>query len=230
GGLSSRDIEQTVNMKYLLLLMMLMQTMDVPDVKSTIDKSSDYYETSIDGYKKNEFWGNWSVPLSDSVLASSTKAPEGNLSYSIKNIQDNNLNTAWVFESNEISNDCYFEFDFKFPVNASYAGAYQFQGICNVFNGYCKSLKTWAENARVKRLLVYYNDKPICYVNLLDTWHFQEFDISKFFRNNRDKKNLNAKYEIRNGDKLKFKVIEIYKGTKFNDVAISEFLCEGGTN
>jgi hypothetical protein len=209
---------------------MFIQTVDIPDVKSTIDKSSDDYENSIDGYKKNEFWGNWSVSISNLVYASSTKASQGKHSYDITNIQDNNLNTAWVFELRSISEDCYFEFNFNFPKNTTYAGAYQFQGICSVFNGYCKSLKTWTENARVKRLLVYYNDKPVCYVNLLDTWHFQEFDISKFFRNNRNKKNLNAKYEISSGDKLKFKVIEIYKGSKFSDVAISEFLCEGGTN
>jgi hypothetical protein len=214
----------------LLISIIWIQTIDIPNITATVDKSSDDYETSIDGYKKNEFWGNWAMPLSNLVYASTTKRGEEKISYDIKNIQDYNLNTAWVFESGDIANGCYFEFKFNFPPNTAYAGAYQFQGIGNVFNGYCKSPKTWTENARVKKLLVYYNDIPICYVTLLDTWHFQEFDLSKFFRNYRDKKNLNAKYEIKNGDKLKFKIIDIYKGSKFSDVAISEFLCQGGTN
>jgi hypothetical protein len=216
-------------MKHLLLLFTLLIA-DIPIIKSTIDKSSDYYESSIDGYKKNEFWGNWAVPISNLIIASSTKPPEGKASYNIKNIQDSNLNTAWVFEPNDSTNNSYFEFTFKFPSNTSYAGAYQFSGICNVFNGYCKSLKTWTENSRIKKLLFYYNSEPVCYVTLIDTWHFQEFDLSQFFKDHRNRKHLNAKYEIRNGDKLRFKVIDIYKGSKFKDVAISEFLCEGGTN
>lgn len=205
------------------------QTYNVPIIKSVIDKSSDSYDTSIEKYKANEFWGMWSVPLSNFVLASSTISSQMKVSYNIKNIQDYNLNTAWVFKLDS-STKSYFEYTIKFPKNTAYAGAYQFQGICNLFNGYCKSLKTWSENSRIKTLLVYYNDKPVCYVKLLDTWHFQSFDIAKFFKNKRDKKYLNSKYEIKNGDKLKFEIVDVYKGTKFTDVAVSEFLCEGGTN
>jgi hypothetical protein len=214
----------------IILFSLLFQMNELRSVNSLVDKSNDFYENSIEAYKRNEFWGNWAVPISNSVNASTAKPSEGKFSYSIKNIQDSNLNTAWVFKPDNALRNCYFEFDFRFPKNTSYAGTYQFQGICNVFNGYCKSLKTWTENSRVKRLLVYYNGKPFCYVNLLNTWHFQRFDLSKFFKNNRNKENLNAKYEIKNGDKLKFKVVDIYKGSKFNDIAISEFLCEGGTN
>ena len=37
-------------------------------------------------------------------------------------------------------------------------------------------------------------------------------------------------FGIKNGDKLKFEIIEIYKGSKFNDLAISEFLGESADN
>lgn len=216
-------------MKIIALLILLQIGSDWPVINATIDKSDDFYETSIDGYKKNEYWGNWAMPLSDRINSSSQKKSTKSISYNAKNLQDYNLNTACVFNNDSVSNR-YFEFKFEFLQNTSYAGAYQFHGICNVFNGYCKSLKTWTENARVKTLLVYYNDKPICYVTLKDTWHFQDFDISKFFKNKRDKKYLAARYEIKNGDRLRFKIIDVYKGTKYTDVAISEFLCEGGTN
>jgi len=216
-------------MKYLLFIL-LIQARDLPVINSTIERSSDFYEKSIDGYKKNEFWGDFSYPLSGKVTASATKPANNKRTYNIKNIQDYNLNTAWVFESKMERKTAAFEFIFKFPKHAAYAGAYQFDGICYIFNGYCKTLNTWTENSRAKKLLVYYNEQPVCYIHLKDTWHFQSFDISKFFKNRRDGKYLDSKYEIKNGDSLKFEVVEVYRGTKYNDVAISEFLCDGGTN
>jgi hypothetical protein len=202
----------------------------LPIINSAVVKSSDYYETSISGYKKNEFWSIWSMPISKNCVASSAKYGDGLTLHTINNIQDYNLNTAWIPIEKNKSDHQYFEYIFKFPENNSYASPYQFLGICNLFNGNCKSLKTWNENSRVKKILVYYNDIPLCYVNVKDTWHFQSFDISRFFINRRYNKNLNADFEIKNGDKLRFEIVETYKGTKYDEVAISEFLCEGAGN
>lgn len=211
-----------------LFLFISIQPTSLPTINSVIDTSRSYYETSIAGYKTNEFWGIWSLPISDICTVSSTKKPEDNNFYSIKNIQDQNLNTAWIPANNDKSNRQYFEF--TFPKDYQYASAYQFQGICDLFNGYCKSLKIWRENSRVKKLLVYYNGIPLCYVKLLDTWHFQYFDISRFFINRPRGTHLYAKIEIKEGDKLRFEIVDTYQGTKYNDVAISEFLCDGATN
>ena len=216
-------------MKYLLFIL-FMQSSNLPVINSIIEKSPDFYENSIENYKKSEMWGDISYPLSDKVTASATKPANNKQASNIKNIQDYNLNTAWVFDTNAEQKTAAFEFVFKFPKYAAYAGPYQFDGTCYVFNGYCKTLNTWTENSRAKKLLLYYNEQPVCYINLKDTWHFQSFDISKFFKNRRDGKHMQAKFEIKNGDRLKFEVVDVYKGTKFNDVAISEFLCEGGTN
>ena len=222
-----------INQEFMLCILFLsfiFQANVLPIINSTVVKSSDYYETSINAYKKNEFWGIWSMPISENCVASSTKNPDHDIQYAVNNIQDYNLDTAWIPMGKSKSNHPYFEYLFKFPENNSYASAYQFQGFCKLFNGYCKSFKIWNENSRVKRILVYYNDIPLCYVNILDTWHFQSFDISGFFKNRRFKKNLNAAFEIKNGDKLKFEIVDTYKGKKYNDVAISEFLCEGAGN
>ncbi|WP_345954072.1 hypothetical protein [Mucilaginibacter sp. PAMB04168] len=216
-------------MKVLFCILFLF-TNPIPWVHSYIDRSSDYFEKSINGYKKNEFWGNWSMPLSETLTVSTVNKAGIHNQYNKKNIQDYNLNTAYVFENFNNTSDAYIEFVFKYPANTSYSSAYQFQGICNLFNGYCKSDKTWKENARIKSLLIYFNDQPVCNVNLKDTWHYQSFDLSKLFVNKRANKNLKARYEIKNGDRLKFKIVSVYPGTKYADVAISEFLCEGAPN
>ena len=41
---------------------------------------------------------------------------------------------------------------------------------------------------------------------------------------------MNAPYEIKEGDVLKFEIVSVYKGSTYKDVAISEFLCEGAGN
>ncbi len=202
---------------------------DLPVINASVDVSSDIHETSIEKYKKNEFWGIWNMPISPKVHGFSINAPERRDTYNIENIQDYNLNTICAFQYNK-SEQPYFEYKFDFPRNTGYAGVYQFTGVCNVFNGNCKSESIWNNYARIKTMLIYYNDKPICYVKLLDTWHFQRFDISKLFTNKRSKTNMNAAYEIKNGDRLKFEITGIYPGSKYNNIAISEFLCEGGDN
>jgi|GEM_PF-5683560 len=65
-------------MKFLLLFFIFNTTiLDIPIISAYVDQSGDYYEHSIDGYKKNEFWGNWAMPLSRQLKSSSTKATSG---------------------------------------------------------------------------------------------------------------------------------------------------------
>lgn len=193
-----------------------------------IDSSNDNYESLLDAYKTSEFWPMWSMPIGIPSASSTLESSKGN-TYNVENLTDYDLNTAWVGDSVYGVGD-YFEFTFDFPENTGYAGAYQFYGVCNLFNGYCKSEELWKANSRVKKMKVYYNDQFVCYVELCDTWHLQFFDIGEFFINRRENKYLNAKYEIKNGDVLKFEILEVFKGDKYQDVAISEFLCEGAGN
>jgi hypothetical protein len=220
-------------MKEIVILITLLYSLQV-DCADTVyskivDKDNDNYEASLEAYKNSEFWPMWSMPIGI-PHASSSLIALGENSYSVKKIIDYDLNTAWVEGDTSYGIGEYFEFTFDFPENTGYAGAYQFYGICNLFNGYCKSEKLWEANSRVKKLKVYYNNQFVCYVELCDTWRFQSFDIGKYFINRRDNKYMNANYEIKNGDTLKFEIIEVFEGSKYKDVAISEFLCEGAGN
>jgi len=203
---------------------------NVEIIRSTqIERSSDIYENSIMGYKANEFWGIWTMPIGDAFSTSELK-PQGQINYSIKNISDYNLNTAWIEGANHYGIGEKFGFVLNFPDNTEYGGAYQFHGIVNLFNGYCKSHETWEQNSRVRTLKVYYNDITVCIVELIDTWHFQYFDIWKFFKNKREDKYLDAPFEIKQGDSLTFEILDVYSGAKYTDVAISEFMAEGAGN
>lgn len=193
------------------------------------DENNELYENSIDAYKVNEFWGIWSVPIGRAI-ASSVLPSRGDVTYSIENISDLNLNTAWIEGEKDYGIGVSIQFEFHYGDNEKYGSAYQFQGICVVFNGYCKSEKTWKENSRVKKLKVYIDNTPICYVNLIDTWRFQTFDISRYFVNSTQRENQEGKYKIKEGDVLKFEICEVYKGSKYKDTAISEFLAKGAGN
>jgi hypothetical protein len=203
---------------------------DLEIIKSRpIAKESDDYENDIEKYKTNDLWGIWTMPIGPAFSSSELK-PQGMINYSIKNISDYNLNTAWIPGNTENGVGESFGFTFKFPENTAYGGAYQFFGQINLFNGYCKSLDVWQKNSRVKKLRVYFNNKAICDIELIDTWHFQIVDIGKFFKYKRQNKYMDAPYEVKQGDKLTFKILEVYPGDKYKNVALSEFMAEGAGN
>jgi len=78
----------------------------------------------------------------------------------------------------------------------------------NIANGYVKDKKTWKNNSRVKKLKVYLNGKFFAILNLKDT-QFNSFAIDEI------KTNID-------GIEIRFEILEIYKGDKYNDIAISE--------
>lgn len=80
----------------------------------------------------------------------------------------------------------------------------------SILNGYVKSDKAWSENSRVKRLKVYCDGKPICILELQNSRSMQDFDVYSV---------LGDKHYI---GKLRFEIMEVYPGTKYQDTVISE--------
>jgi hypothetical protein len=85
-------------------------------------------------------------------------------------------------------------------------------------------------NTRVKSLLFYYNEEPICVIQLQDTWHFQQVNIAHCFKDVYRKRFLEAPLTLKEDDTFKFEILEVYPGLKYTDVAISEFIYEGAKN
>lgn len=143
-----------------------------------------------------------------SVKASSSLHPEKGIVYKAENANDLSYKTAWVEGKDDEGIGEYLEYYFK---NSS-------PRVTKIIisNGYMKSETAWKNNNRVKKLTLFVNGKIYGVLNLQDSRTDQVFDIGTFGHNN-------------NGTDLilKFEILEIYKGDKFNDTAITEIYFDG---
>ena len=87
-----------------------------------------------------------------------------------------------------------------------------------IVNGYAENLELWQENARIKKLKVYSDNKEIAILELKDTDKAQLFDIPKIT------------HPINQPLNLKFEILEVYPGTKYEDTYLSELVLNTDTN
>jgi len=142
----------------------------------------------------------------DSIFVSSTLSPNKTLDYKADNIHDFSLRTSWVEGVNGygIGESITFRFAKQSPPVTT----------VEIYNGYMKSDKVWQDNSRVKQLKLYVNDKPYALLNLKDIKSKQIFAIDTL---------QGVDSELY----LKFEITDIYKGDKYDDVAISEIEFDG---
>ena len=142
----------------------------------------------------------------DSVTASSALADR----YAAEKAHDFSIVTAWVegVEGNGVGEYL----------------RYSFPGTCPrittvlIHNGYVKNWEVWRDNARVKRLLMYYNDEPYAILNLQDTMGLQSFDVGVLGYEDKDSAPAWS---------IKFEILEVYPGKKYEDTAITEIYFDG---
>ena len=142
--------------------------------------------------------GNYKIKASSS-LGDSYKAEFAN---------DLSYKTAWVEGKKDEGIGEYLEYYFK---NDS-------PRITEIIisNGYMKSEETWKNNNRVKKLKLYVNSVPFGILNLKDSRTDQYFEVGTLGHN-------------KNGTDLilKLEILEVYKGSKYNDTAITEIYFDG---
>ena len=193
-------------------------TQSLEVISSTVAKEGEYsFAHSLEEIHNGEKWG-WHSGKIGNATATSVLASNNVSTYQVESLHDLDLNTAWV-EGNRnygIGHSFSFTLSSEEPFNFN-----NFNGLIEVFNGYCKSKSIWKANSRVKRLKMYYEDIPVCIVELADTWQYQSFDIRKFFVGHQSS---DAPFQLSSGSSLKFEIVEVYPGEKYKDVAISEFV------
>lgn len=139
------------------------------------------------------------------ITASSYLDNAGNINYEPDNIHDFNLLTSWVPKGN-IGMKINFHFKpFAPRINE-----------LTIWNGYLKNHKIWKENARVAEFKLYVNGEPNAILKLEDLTNSQSFPIDP----------------IQSQDSLKdliltLEILEVYTGTKYKDVAVSELNFDG---
>ncbi|UII33852.1 hypothetical protein LVD17_08495 [Fulvivirga ulvae] len=151
-----------------------------------------------------------------SVSASSHLTSQGENHYLPKNAHDLNYKNAWIegVDGYGIGEYLIYEFAPESPRITEII----------ITNGYVKSLSTWTTNSRVKKLRVYYNDKPIADLNLKDIGEDQHFKFKPISYEDRSDTEILKLKELW---KLKFEILEVYKGKKYDDTAIAEIYFDG---
>lgn len=152
----------------------------------------------------------------DSVSASSELKPFKGYKYLAKYSHDLSYKTAWVegVPGYGIGEYLVYHFPPQTPRITKII----------VVNGLVKSEKLWRKNSRVKRLKMYINDKPFAIMNLADSRQEQTFTfdpIGNSDRANWDKLLLLPWWTI------KFEIMEVYKGSKYDDTVITEIYFDG---
>ena len=139
------------------------------------------------------------------ITASSYLDDYGNINYEPDNIHDFNLLTSWV-PKGTIGMKINFHFKpFAPRINKLI-----------IWNGYIKNNKVWKENARVSKFKVYIDGIPKYYLELEDVTNSQSFEIEP----------IQSKDSLRDLI-LTLEIENIYPGTKYQDVAVSELNFDG---
>lgn len=150
------------------------------------------------------------------VSASSYLKSQGSTSYDPSNAGDLNYQTAWVEGVDGYGIGEYLEYEFP-PTNPRITKVI-------IVNGYVKSTVAYNSNSRVKKLKMYVDGKPYAILSLKDLHAEQSFEVATIGHG--DRSNLEA-LKQKPTSKIRFEIIDIYKGTKYSDVAISEIYFDG---
>ena len=149
----------------------------------------------------------------DSLRASSILESQTENLYHVNNLGDNQAATAWVEGAKGSGIGEFIRFDYAYDIAYAQAaeGAFNYKDEWQILNGYQKSLQTWQDNGRIKRLKMYINEVAFCYINLLDEPGIQTISLGFLDYLEKDKGTIRIKLEI----------ADIYAGDKYMDTALS---------
>lgn len=142
------------------------------------------------------------------ITASSYLKDQGKITYLPDNVHDFDLFTAWVPENTNGSVGTKINFHFK-PFAPRVNEIF-------IWNGYIKNIDLWKANSRVAKFKLIINGQPKAILELEDINNTQSFKIDPIQSTDSTKDLV-----------LTLEIIEVYKGTKYDDVAISEINFSG---
>ena len=170
------------------------------DIKGILEE--EVYFTQV-----GDSWYNCTHP--SKIQASSCLKPYKNLDYKAGNAHDFDKRTAWIEGVPGYGIGEFLDYEFI-------GGEYE-TPITKVIiiNGFVKNELAWKNNSRVKMLKMYLNGTPYAILHLQDNSNFQTFSIGEITA----KKNESIR--------LKFEILDVYKGAKYDDTAITELEFDG---
>ena len=194
--------EKEINRQNELLQKKIPTASEQKELNILLEKYGEVVENAWDIIDSGCSWycggGNYKIKASSSLGDS----------YKVEFANDLSYKTAWVEGKKDEGIGEYLEYYFK---NDS-------PRITEIIisNGYMKSEETWKNNNRVKKIKLYVNGVPLGVLNLKDSRTDQHFSVGTLGHN-------------KNGTDLilKFEILEVYKGSKYNDTAITEIYFDG---
>lgn len=150
------------------------------------------------------------------VTASSALPNTAHNTYGAENAHDFSYETAWVegAQGYGIGESLTYEFPAISPRITQII----------VVNGYVKSEGAWRANSRVKQLKVYKDDQPLALLNLQDVRAEQHFSFAPIGHGDRAER---EKLEKMPPWTLRFEVVDVYKGEKYDDTVLAEIYFDG---
>ena len=142
-----------------------------------------------------------------SVSASSCLSPNNKFDYKGENAHDFSHESVWATKGKGIGESLTYTFEGKCPRITT----------VEILNGHVKSEAAWRANSRVKKLRVWYNNKPYAILALEDSRTLQSFDVGILGYNDEAKPDWT----------LKFEILEVYPGSKYGDTVIAELYFDG---
>ncbi|MEP2773511.1 MAG: hypothetical protein ABJH05_15270 [Fulvivirga sp.] len=185
-----------------------------PKEEAIIEKYGEVYENMWDIVGGGCSW--YCGGGQDTQTASSELTAQGNSTYSVKNAHDLSYETAWVEGVSGYGVGEYIEYHFK-PENPRITEII-------IVNGYVKSDNAWKNNSRVKKLKVYIDNKQHAILALEDSKAEQHFKVDPVGYGDREDFELLKK---KPGFTMKFEILEVYPGLKWDDTAITEIYFDG---
>lgn len=150
------------------------------------------------------------------VTASSALKSSGDITYAAENAHDLSYKTAWVegVEGQGVGESLTYHFAPESPRITKII----------VVNGYVKSAAAWKNNSRVKKLKLFLNEKEIAVLHLADSKAEQSFTFSPL--GNGDRADF-EKLKQQPAWTLRFEILEVYPGEKYEDTVITEIYFDG---
>ncbi|MBR5068237.1 MAG: hypothetical protein IKX25_02450 [Bacteroidales bacterium] len=150
----------------------------------------------------------------DTVFASSSLRSQGQFSYDANNAADLSYESAWV--EGKAGNGIGEWIEYQVPANNP-----RITTII-VCNGYYRTRQAWEQNGRVKKLEVTINGQKFTTLHLDDVYADQYFDVGEIGWNRKEGTEPGTE-PIR----IRFTILEVYPGTKYDDTAITEIYFDG---
>ncbi|MCB9227679.1 MAG: hypothetical protein H6578_10995 [Chitinophagales bacterium] len=179
---------------------------EIPKVTAELGDTTSYEEVTI------PLIGGCSLgcAIGWNMTASSSLESQKGISYDIDNMEDGDPSTAWVEGKNG--------YGIGEQINITFQGVDTLDILfyeIGLNNGYCKSKETWEANSRVKKAILKKNSEPKLILNFLDSMYPQIFKWDTYYMT------------VTNGDVVTIEILEVYKGEKYEDTAISDLYLMG---